>query len=232
MADVGAENGRLLLVSLVLALVGGFADAGSYVLVSSFTGHITGNSIMLMVHLVNSQWPEALSCLIAAAAFLAGTAGGVNWPYPAGRSACRRLAPALVLEIALITAGMIVPALPGTGRKDVFLASLCLALGLQNGMLGKVGLVGVHTTFITGLSTTLVKDLVTGTPGPKREVLLSVIGCFILGALAGAWALTRFGIAAFSVVLALLAFAWLLAVTTPATEGLVGPGAPGDAREP
>ena len=215
MAQAIAEDRRYLLVSLTLAFVGGFADAGSFVLVNSFTGHITGNSILLAIHLVNSQWLQALSCLVAVIAFLAGTAGGVMWPHPPGRSTCRRLAPVLLLEIVLIALGMIVPVLPSTGRKDMFLVSFCLALGLQNGTIGKIDSVAFHTTFITGLSTTLVGALATGKPGPKGRLLPPIIGCFIVGALVGAWATTRFGIAGFILVLTLLALTWLLAMTAP-----------------
>ncbi len=215
MIEAGPGERRFLLVSLLLSFVGGFADAGSYLLVDSFTGHITGNSILLAVHLVDWQWLQALSCLVAVIAFLAGTAGGVKWPYPPDQSACRRLAPVLTLEIALIAFGLIVPELQATGRKDIFLASLCLALGLQNGALGKINSVAIHTTYITGLSTTLVGALATGKPSPKRWLLPPVIGCFIVGALVGAWLVTRVGVAGFGFVMLLLAFAWLLALTAP-----------------
>ncbi len=225
MAEADPGGWRYLLVSLTLAFVGGFADAGSYILAGSFTGHVTGNSILLMVHMVNSQWLQALSCLISVIAFLAGTAGGLNWPHPSGRSACRRLAPVLALEFALIALGTIIPALPATGRNDIFLASLCLALGLQNGALGKIGSVAFHTTFITGMSTTLAGALATGKPGPKRRLLPLIIGCFVAGALVGAWAATRVGIAGFVLVLALLALTWLLSMTILSKDA-----APGAAR--
>ena len=231
MTQAVAEDRRYLLVSVILAFVGGFADAGSFVLVSSFTGHITGNSILLAIHLVNSQWLQALSCLVAVIAFLAGTLGGVIWPRPSGRSACRRLAPVLALEIALIALGMIISVLPATGRNDVFLVSLCLALGLQNGALGKIDSVAFHTTFITGLSTTLVAALATGKPGPKGRLLPLIIGCFIVGALVGAWATTRLGIAGFSLVLTLLALTWLLSMTTPSKNEDLGATRPISDRE-
>ena len=214
MAGAGPGRRRYVLVSLILAFVGGFADAGSYILVGSFTGHITGNSILLAVHVVNSQWLQALSCLVAVIGFLAGTAGGLSWPHPAGQSACRRLAPVLALEVALIALGTIVPVLPAIGRNNILLASLCLALGLQNGALGKIDSVAFHTTFITGLSTTLVGALATRKPGPQRRLLPPIIGCFVAGALVGAWGATRVGRAAFVLVLTLLALTWLLSITS------------------
>ena len=42
-------------ISLGLAFVGGYADASSYLLAQTFTGHITGNSILAAVSLVNRE---------------------------------------------------------------------------------------------------------------------------------------------------------------------------------
>lgn len=222
MAEAGPGRQRYLLVSLILAFVGGFADVGSYILVHSFTGHITGNTVLLAVYVVNSQWLQALSCLVAVIAFLAGTAGGLSWPHPPGRSACRCLAPVLALEAALIALGTIVPVLPATGGNNVFLVSFSLALGLQNGALGKIDSVAFHTTFITGLSTTLVGALATGKLGPKRRLLPPIIGCFVVGALVGAWAVIRVGGAAFILVLTLLALTWLLSITSSSKNEVPG----------
>lgn len=210
-ADPGER--RYFIVTLLLTFVGGFADAGSYVLVRSFTGHLTGNSVLFAVHLVNAQWTQATSCLIAVVAFLAGTAGGVSWPHRQGRSACRRLAPVLAVEFALVALAVMALGLPATLQKDAFLTGVCLALGLQNGALGKIDSVAFHTTFITGLSTTLVGALASGKPSPKRRLLPPIIGCFIAGALVGALAVTRFGIGGFGVILVVLACNWLLAAT-------------------
>ena len=74
----GGDDGRYLLVSLVLSLVGGFADAGSLILAGSFTGHVTGNLVLATVHAAHGEWGPAFSCLAAVAAFLAGPAGGVD----------------------------------------------------------------------------------------------------------------------------------------------------------
>ena len=221
------EDRRYLLVSLVLAFVGGFADAGSYVVVRSFTGHITGTLLLTAVNVTSGHWPEAFSCFLAVVCFLAGTAGGVAWPHEPGRSACRHLAPVLVAELALVALGIITAVLVGTGMRDVFLACLCLALGLQNGALGKIGPVAFHTTFITGLSTTLVTALVAGQPGPKRRLLPTIILCFVCGAFCGAFLASRFGVAGFGVVFLLLTLIWAVAVTDPREAGSQGaPAAP------
>ena len=206
-------NKHYVAASLLLSLVGGFTDAGSYVLVGSFTGHLTGNTVLAAVHLVDRDWQPALSCVIAAVAFIAGTAGGARWPDTPGRSAGRRLAGPVAVEIALIGIGLLVLMTFGPAGKRVVLASLCLALGLQNGALGRIKSVAFHTTFITGLSTTLIASLVAGKPGAKRLVLPPVIGCFVAGALCGAAAVSAAGAPGLAIVLLPLAAAWLLAVT-------------------
>lgn len=207
---------RYLVVSLILSVVGGFADAGSYVLAHSFTGHITGNSILMAVYVAAGHWDDVITCLVAVVAFLVGTAGGTAWPHAPGRSACRRLTGPIAVEILLIASSLacldLVPPLLG---HDLFIACLCVALGLQNGALGKIGPVSFHTTFITGLSTTLVASLTAGKPDPKRQVLPPIIGSFVAGAFSGAFTVARFGTSGFAAVLVLLALGWLLALTDP-----------------
>ena len=66
---------RLLVIAFLLAFVGGYADAASYLLTKSFTGPLTGNTVFLCLHLVQGAWREAVSNALAVAAFLAGTAG-------------------------------------------------------------------------------------------------------------------------------------------------------------
>ncbi len=211
-------NRRYFTISLLLSTAGGFADAGSYVSFGSFTGHITGNSILSAVYLSRGNWVDVITCLVAVVAFLAGTAGGVVFPNTPGHSAARRLAKPIGLEIALIAAGLACSTLTPPVGRVLAVACLCLALGLQNGALGKVGSVPFHTTYITGVSTTLVSSFVAGKPGSERRVLPPIIACFIAGALCGAFAVHLFGASGFAAIIAVLALAWALAVTASSNE--------------
>ncbi len=56
--------------SLGLAFVGGYADASSYLLAQTFTGHITGNSILAAVSLVNREWSISMDRFLAIASFI------------------------------------------------------------------------------------------------------------------------------------------------------------------
>ncbi len=204
---------RYLLVSLILSFTGGFADAGSFVLARSFTGHITGNSLLLAVGIVERHWAVVLSCFVAIVAFLAGTASGIAWPHAPVRSPCQRLSGPIAVELALVGLGLGAEVLLGPQGRTLFLAAVCFALGLQNGVLGKIESVSFHTTFITGLSTTLVASLIAGKPDPKRGLLPPIIGCFLAGALCGAWAVRQFDAFGFAAVTVPLVLGCLLALT-------------------
>jgi uncharacterized membrane protein YoaK (UPF0700 family) len=211
-----ALGARYRLICLILALIGGFADAGSYVMVGSFTGHVTGNTVLAMIALAEAHWTQALSSGLAVLAFMAGTTIGALWDHATKLGPCRRLVQPLLAEMALIAVGIGATRLPpGALGQDLFLACLCVALGVQNGILGKVGSVSVHSTFITGMSTSLATSLAGGRPDGKRRLLAPVIGCFVIGALCGAWLAAWAGVAGLAGILAPLVVAWLLAVTAP-----------------
>ena len=202
-------------MGLILALTGGYADAGSYLLSGSFTGHVTGNFILMAIAIVGHHGAEALSCILAVTGFLIGTAIGSVWPRVTGGGSCRRLAAPLAAEIVLVAAGMYATGVRLPFGHEAFLACVCLALGVQNGILSKLGSVPVHTTFVTGMFTSLVGAITAGAAGPKRRVLSVILGGFLCGAFCGALTVSRAGIAGFAGVLLLLALAWLVCVTAP-----------------
>ena len=55
-----------------LAFIGGYADAASYLLARTFTGHITGNSVLAAVSAASKEWYLTLDRLLAVIVFLAG----------------------------------------------------------------------------------------------------------------------------------------------------------------
>ncbi len=69
---ITAEHRSETWLGLGLAFVGGYSDAASYILAGSFTGHITGNSVLAAVSLANRDWLLTISRLLAVGAFLLG----------------------------------------------------------------------------------------------------------------------------------------------------------------
>ncbi len=165
---IGTSSERhFFYLCLTLSIAGGFADAGSFVLVGSFTGHVTGNFLLFAIAVVGHQWPQALACVLAVSCFLVGTACGALWPHMPATSPGRRLVLPLILEMALIVVGVLaatmLPIRPGEG---LFICCIGFELGIRNGIMRKFGSVPMHTTFITGMSTSFIVALAAG----KRDL--------------------------------------------------------------
>jgi uncharacterized membrane protein YoaK (UPF0700 family) len=218
-ADRGAQS--LSLVA-VLAFLGGFADAGSFVLIGSFTGHLTGNSILLMVNLAYRDWAGMTICLLAVTMFFAGTALGSRWqPGKATVAAAGRMTFPLLLEVTLLAAAVANLAVLGQAYGGHgFIGCLCLALGLQNGTLQRLGIMSVHTTYITGMSTSLANLLVSPSvphlaavkPERTRNVYLALISCYLTGALGGSLLSVHAGLPGFAALLVPAAVALVLSI--------------------
>src|ERR1700740_2757621 len=61
-----------LISSIGLAFIGGYADASSYLLARTFTGHLTGNCVLAAVSLASKDWHLTLDRLVAVIVFLGG----------------------------------------------------------------------------------------------------------------------------------------------------------------
>ena len=94
---------RLVLVTFLLAFLGGYADAVSYLWTEVFAGHLTGNLVLLMIHLAQSAWLASAVDALAVGAFLLGTAGA-EWltadALPTPRA--RQLSVPLPVEVSLL----------------------------------------------------------------------------------------------------------------------------------
>src|SRR5580658_6135256 len=77
-------------ISIGLAFVGGYADASSYLLARTFTGHLTGNSVLAAVSAASKDWYLTLDRLVAVIVFL----GGILCSLTLNRFAPSRLRPA------------------------------------------------------------------------------------------------------------------------------------------
>lgn len=148
-----AEN-RLL--AGILACVGGFANSAGFVLVGTFTSHVTGNvgrfgNDVAAGHLADGA--TALSMVVAffAGAFVASMILESAFFGPKANG----YAVALVLEaalFALFVATTEVDALSSTRARPVL---LCAAMGMQNSLVTRLSGAVVRTTHLTGVVTDL-----------------------------------------------------------------------------
>ena len=185
-------------LSLGLAFVGGYGDAAGFVLAKTFTGHVTGNLVLGAIAAVAHDWRATLGHLSAIVTFLIGIPLSVliarpfkSWP------SAPFLSTVMGIEVILIVAASLVLASDVAHGVGIFVIFVSLALGLQNGAFRRVGGISVHTTYLTGMITSLIsteaEKYASGeapppmrVPDPKMRLLCGIWAAFVLGAGTGA----------------------------------------------
>ena len=194
-----------------LALVAGFVNSSGFVLLGTFTSHVTGSIGRFANDLATSRWGAATLAAIFVVAFFVG-AFIASIVIQAQRSrVSRAYGLALLLESVTLGAFVIVAT---TMRKDdartldAEAAMLCLAMGMQNSLVTNLSGAVIRTTHLTGVVTDLgiesarwhywlftrYKRTRGPQPSPvKALLLLTILIAFTLGALSGAMFTTNRG---------------------------------------
>jgi uncharacterized membrane protein YoaK (UPF0700 family) len=192
-------------LSLGLAFVGGYGDAASFVLAKTFTGHVTGNLVLAAIAVAAHEWRAALGHLSAILTFLIGISLSVLIVRPLKAWSSWPLLPTIIaMEVILIVLASLAMASGMAHGIEIFVISVSLALGLQNGGFRHVGGISVHTTYLTGMITSLIstesEKYISGAlpvssraPDPKIELLFGVWIAFVVGAGTGAAMVLHFG---------------------------------------
>jgi uncharacterized membrane protein YoaK (UPF0700 family) len=191
-----SQNDALL--SCGLAFVGGYADAASFVLAKTFTGHVTGNLVLAAIAIAAHGWRAALGHLSAIVTFLIGVFVSVLIVRPLKAWSSWPLLPTMMgMEVILIVLASLALASSMAYGTEIFVIFVSLALGLQNGAFRRAGGISVHTTYLTGMITSListegekyVSEVVPQpirTYDPKVSLLFGIWIAFVLGAGVGA----------------------------------------------
>jgi uncharacterized membrane protein YoaK (UPF0700 family) len=180
-----------------LAFVGGYADAACFLLANPFTGHVAGNLVLTAISVAHADWPTFSRRVLAITLFLAGIPCGVILERCVASRRAWSLLPAIMgTEIVLILMAYVALTSHRAARLDVFIACMSLALGMQNGGFHTTGGVSVHTTYLTGMITDLVRTEAeqhtsaalsrASAPDPKRSTLCGIWLAFVFGAASGA----------------------------------------------
>ncbi len=187
-----------LWLSFGLAFVGGYGDAASFVLAKTFTGHVTGNLVLAAIAVAFHDWQAALGHLSAIVTFLIGIFLSVLIVRPLKTWSSWPLLPTIMgIEVLLIVTASLALASDLAHGVETFVIFVSLALGLQNGAFRRVGGISVHTTYLTGMMTSLISSEtakyvsgvvppLVGTPDPKIGLLCGIWIAFVLGAGTGA----------------------------------------------
>ena len=186
-------------LSFGLAFVGGYCDAASFVLAKTFTGHVTGNLVLAAIAVAAAfDWRAVLEHLSAIVTFLIGISLSVVIVRPLKAWPSWRLLPTVMgIEVILIVAASFALASDSAHGVEIFVVFVSLALGLQNGAFRRVGGISVHTTYLTGMITSLISTETEkfgseairppiSVPDPKIGLLCEIWIAFVLGAGTGA----------------------------------------------
>src|ERR1700687_5271904 len=144
-------------LSFGLAFVGGYGDAAGLVLAKTFTGHVTGNLVLGAIAVAAHDWRAPLGHLSAIVTFLIGVPLSVLIARPLKAWPSAPFLPTVMgIEVILIVAASLVLASDVAHGVAIFVIFVSLALGLQNGAFRRVGGISVHTTYLTGMITSLI----------------------------------------------------------------------------
>ena len=192
-------------LSLGLAFVGGYGDAASFVLAKTFTGHVTGNLVLAAIAVAAHDWRATLAPLSAIITFLIGILLSVLIVRPLKTWSSWPLLPTVMgIEVILVIAASLALSSGLPHGVGIFVIFLSLALGLQNGAFRRVGGISVHTTYLTGMITSLISTEVeqysseevphdVRAHDPKIELLCVIWIAFVVGTGTGAALVLHFG---------------------------------------
>ena len=146
-----------LWLSFGLAFVGGYCDAAGFVLARAFTGAVTGNLVLVAIAVAAHDWRTLLGRLSAVFTFLLGTLLSALIVRPLKAWPSWPLLPTVMrMEVILIVAASFALTSDSAHGVEIFVIFVSLALGLQNGAFRRVGGISVHTTYLTGMITSLI----------------------------------------------------------------------------
>jgi len=194
-----------------LAFVAGFVNSGGFVLIGSFTSHVTGSVGRLSIDVTRGDLGAAFFAALLAVTFFLGSLSAsliLQGPRPARLP--RLYGTALLLEGLLLAGFIFVAGLSQTSHprlRDAEAAILCAAMGMQNSLVTRLSGAVVRTTHLTGVITDLgietahwlrwrvrlwrargAANVAAERPPThvKTVLLLTIASAFTLGALLGA----------------------------------------------
>ncbi len=204
-----AKNNAIL--AGYLALTAGFVNSSGFVLLGTFTSHVTGSMGRLADDVARGQTAAAVLAGVLVISFFVGAfVASLLVESQRSRLSCAYGLALLVEGLAL--AGFVVIAVAGRFQHaralDAEAAILCFAMGMQNSLVTKLSGAVIRTTHLTGVVTDLgieaarwyyflqaryTKAVVPRPAAVKLVLLSTILGSFGVGALAGALSTSKRG---------------------------------------
>jgi uncharacterized membrane protein YoaK (UPF0700 family) len=207
---------RLFTALALLTFATGVVDAASVLdLGHVFTANMTGNVVFLGFRLAGRESVSLVASACALSAFLAGAAIGGRMSRQPGRFRV-----VIGLEAAmLLAAAFVAVTLGDTGSlREVLVALLASAMGMQNAAVRRLGVADMTTTVLTLTLTGLAADSrLAGGASPHIGRRVASVLLMLSGALLGAWLLQRNTAWTFAGAAVVVSLAW--AAIEPAPPG-------------
>jgi uncharacterized membrane protein YoaK (UPF0700 family) len=188
----GSLRAPLTLALLALTFASGMVDAVSYLgLGRVFTANMTGNVVLLGFAIANSGGLPILAPAISLGSFALGAGVGGLLGSKLGHRHAAHVGAAWTLQAALLTfATVLAAAAPphaGSASRDVVIATLALAMGVQTATARRLAVPDLPTTVLTQTLTGLVADSrLFGGWGPGTARRGTAVAAMLGGAVAGA----------------------------------------------
>lgn len=194
-----------------LATLAGFVNSGGFLLIGSFTSHVTGNLGRFSIDIAEGNLAAAFLAFLLVLSFFAGSFGASLIIEGSTQRMPEAYGLALLAQGLLLTSFVTITNLASSRSPhllDAQAAILCAAMGMQNSLVTRLSGAVVRTTHLTGIVTDLgieaarwyrwhraqmgLPPLFKGrvTPEkPRKEqafLLLTIMVAFAFGALLGA----------------------------------------------
>jgi uncharacterized membrane protein YoaK (UPF0700 family) len=192
LADYVAEStyGPLPALLLTLTIATGLVDAVSILSLGRvFVANMTGNVVFIGFALAGAPGFSLAASLVALVAFLIGAGAGGVVVARFAQHRGRLLLATTVSETILLAAGAVAlataPQPYTTTIRDLVVAALALAMGLQNAAARKLAVPDFTTTVLTMTLTGIAADLRARRPRVAAR-RISAVAAMLLGAVVGA----------------------------------------------
>jgi len=186
-----AKDGILPPLLLLLTVVTGLVDATSYLRLGHvFVANMTGNVVFLGFALAGDQALSIPASLVALAVFVVGSAASGRFAMRFADDRHRLLRVAVVAELVLVVVALVVAVTTsqdaGAPSRYGSIASLALAMGIQNATARRLAVADLTTTVLTLTLTGIAADSkLAGGTGSKFGRRFLAVSAMLLGALVG-----------------------------------------------
>jgi uncharacterized membrane protein YoaK (UPF0700 family) len=196
-------------LATILAGIAGCANAGGFILLGSYTSHMTGYLSQVADNIVLHNFVLLGQSLLAIALFVAGAASSaitINWARQHRPQRQYSLPIGLQGGLFLAMAAVGAANLDADLARSIGLALMCFIMGFQNATITKISYARIRTTHATGMITDVGIELGRALYGrvfraeisadrTKLAILLQLLAMFLIGGIVGAVGYSLFGFA-------------------------------------